>query len=84
MSNISIPLLYQLERVRVKLITAAAAAGEAVVKTTAALAYPAYLSGRYSGHKCVVLYIPGHYRSCSYECAAAHGMPAHDGAVGSK
>ncbi len=71
-----------LEIVPDKPVTTPAGAGEVwVAEAFAALAYPAYLTGRNPGHQSVVLYISGHHRASAYQGAATDGMAAHYRAV---
>ena len=71
-----------LERIPDKPVATPAAAGEVeAAKAFAALADPAYLTGRNSGHQRVVLYVSGHYRAGADKGAPADGMAAHYRAV---
>ena len=71
-----------LERVPDKSVTTPAAAGEVeAAKAFAALADPAYLTGRNTGHQSIVLNVSGHHRAGTYQGAAADGMAAHYRAV---
>ena len=66
------------------LVATAAGAGEAAVEASSAFAHPADLTCRNSGDEGIVFDIFGDYGTGGDQCAAAHGVAADDGAVGSQ
>ena len=62
-------------------VLSSARAGEALIQTTAALAYPPYLPGRDTGHQGIIFHIFGHDSSGSDHGTASNRMTAHDRAI---
>ena len=68
----------------IEVIMASTGTDKTIVEAFATFAYPTYLSGSDTGHKCVIWDIVGHDSTCGDEGAFTDGVATDDGAVGAE